>query len=81
MVLRLPHQVDRAIQRDAKLEAANPRAAHVRWAALDRELVDRADWVPLVNVRWIDFVSARVAGYEYNPEPGFGVIADQLWLH
>ena len=64
--------VDRTIQSDVKLEAVNPRAAYMRWATLDRKLVQRADWVPLVNARWIDFVSPRVSGYEYNPEPGFG---------
>jgi hypothetical protein len=50
------------------------------WAAFDRELVRRADWLPLVNARWTDFVSARVAGYDDNPEPGMGVVADQLRL-
>jgi YVTN family beta-propeller protein len=73
--------VDRTIQKDATLEASDPRAAGARWAMLDRELMRRADWLPLVNPQAVDFVSARVAGYEYNPEPGLRVVADQLWLH
>jgi peptide/nickel transport system substrate-binding protein len=72
--------VDRTIQKDAALEASDPRAADARWAKLDRELMKRSDWLPLVNQQAVDFVSARVAGYEYNPEPGLRVVADQLWI-
>jgi len=70
--------IDRAIEADSALEAADPRAAGARWAALDRGLVRRADWLPLVNEKVVDFVSARVAGYQYNPD--LFVVADQLWL-
>lgn len=68
--------VDRTIRRDAAFEASHPRAAAPLWAALDRELMRRADWVPLVNARTIDFVSRRVGNYEFNPV--LGVVADQL---
>ena len=32
----------------------------------------------MVNIRWVDFVSARVHNYEVNPTVAF--IADQAWL-
>jgi YVTN family beta-propeller protein len=60
------------------LEATDPRSAARKWASLDRYVTDRAAWVPLVNPRGIDFVSARVGNYQHNP--ALGLIADQLTL-
>jgi peptide/nickel transport system substrate-binding protein len=71
-------RLDRAMRETNTLEAKDPRAAAVRWAQIDRELVDLAPWVPLVNNRWVDFVSARVHDYEADPTVGF--IADQASL-
>jgi hypothetical protein len=39
-------------------------------------VVDQAVWIPLVNPRLIDFVSARVRNYQFHPY--WGIIADQL---
>jgi peptide/nickel transport system substrate-binding protein len=47
--------LDRAIQAAQSVESTDPRAAAARWAALDRAVVDRAAWVPLVNPRTLDF--------------------------
>ena len=44
----------------------------------NRELVDRAAWVPLINGRGIDFVSARVRNVQSHPY--LGILADQLVL-
>jgi YVTN family beta-propeller protein len=71
-------QLERTIQAAAAPEARNRRAAGIRWAGIDREFVDHAAWVPMVNVRWVDFVSARVHNYEADPTVGF--IADQASL-
>jgi peptide/nickel transport system substrate-binding protein len=60
------------------LKATAPRAAASVWAGIDHELVDRAAWVPLIDERGIDFVSARVGNYQVHPY--WGIIADQLWL-
>ena len=68
-------QLERTIHAAAALEARNHRAAAVLWARIDRAFVDRAVWLPMVNVRWVDFVSARVRNYEEDPTVGF--IADQ----
>jgi peptide/nickel transport system substrate-binding protein len=67
---------DRAIRRAETLEADDSPEAAALWARLDRELVDQAAAVPLVNPRQIDFVSARVTNYQHNPV--YGLIADQL---
>ena len=40
--------------------------------------MDEAVWVPLVNPRVFDFVSARVHNYQHNPLWGF--LAQQVWL-
>jgi hypothetical protein len=70
-------RLDRSIRRTHALEAEDARAAAVRWAAIDRRLVDRAAWVPLVNPRQIDFVSKRGRNYQHGQA---GLLADQLWL-
>lgn len=72
-------RLDREMRRPRSLEATNPRAAAAVWSRVDRELVDRAAWVPLVNPRLIDLVSARVRNYQFHPY--WGIIAGQLWLH
>lgn len=68
--------VDRAIAQAHEVEAANPETAAELWARVDRAAVDEAAWVPLVNPRLIDFVSARVRNYQHHPY--LGIIADQL---
>jgi YVTN family beta-propeller protein len=60
------------------LNATNTRAAAGIWAKIDRQLVDEAPVVPLINEHGIDFVSARVRNYQVHPY--WGLIADQLWL-
>jgi YVTN family beta-propeller protein len=71
-------RVARENRRARVLSATNPRAAAAIWARIDRELVDRAVWAPMINERGIDFVSARVGNYQFHPNAG--LIADQLWV-
>ena len=71
-------RVDAAIKRAQALKATNPRAAANAWAELDRQMVDRALWVPMIDEHAIDFVSARVHSYEAHPY--WGILADQLWI-
>jgi YVTN family beta-propeller protein len=71
-------RIDQSIRRAQALEATNARGASALWANIDRELVGRAAWVPLVNPRQIDFVSKRVGNYQHDPYGG--ILADQLWL-
>jgi hypothetical protein len=46
--------------------------------SIDRQLVDRAVWVPMVDVRAVEFVSKRVRNYQLSPMGGF--IAARTWL-
>jgi DNA-binding SARP family transcriptional activator/ABC-type transport system substrate-binding protein/streptogramin lyase len=71
-------RVDREIAHAHALEVTDIRAAGRLWAELDRELVDRAGWVPLVNPHTIDFVSTRL--HDYQADPVLGLIADQVSL-
>ena len=71
-------RIDAAIEKADALQAADPRAARPLWQRLDRELVDRAVVVPLVNPHWVDVVSKRVHNYESFPN--LGLIADQVTL-
>jgi hypothetical protein len=46
------------------------------WAQIDRNLVNEAAWLPTLNERGLDFLSARVTGYQSMPY--WGLLADQL---
>ena len=71
-------RLDAQIARAEAVEAADPRAADGLWARIDRALVDRATWVPLVNPHWADLVSTHV--HDYESFPNLGLIADQVTL-
>ena len=49
-------------------------------ARIDREIVDRAPWVPLFTPRSVDFVSNRVGNYQANTSASSSVLLDQLWV-
>ena len=68
-------QMFRRISNDFQV---SPAEANRLWARLDRELVDRAAWLPLVTPKTTDFVSKRVGNYQYHPL--WGVLLDQLWV-
>ena len=60
------------------LYATDPAGAARIWAQLDRELVDKAPYVPLFTPRWPLFVSKRVGNWQYSPSQD--VLFDQLWV-
>jgi YVTN family beta-propeller protein len=71
-------QIDREIARARALETSDPGLASSLWARIDRELVDQAPVVPLVNPTQVDFLSQRVGNYQFNPQ--WHVLLDQLWV-
>ena len=71
-------RLDREMRQARALESTRPRAAARLWARIDREIVDQAALVPLINPRQIDFVSARVRNFQHHSYLGF--FADQVWL-
>jgi YVTN family beta-propeller protein len=71
-------QLDRLMSRASSVEATDARRAAADWADVDRKAVDAAGWVPLVTPREVEFVSSRVHNYQFNPI--WGLLADQVWL-
>ena len=60
-------RIDRQIERAPAEQATNPDAARGLWERVDRQTVDQAPWVPLVNPKVIDVLSKRVGNYQYSP--------------
>jgi ABC-type transport system substrate-binding protein len=60
------------------IQVTDPDAAVRAWARIENELVDLAPWVPLVTPWSGDFVSKRIANYQYNATTRN--LLDQLWV-
>jgi ABC-type transport system substrate-binding protein len=71
-------RLDADVQRGRSLEGTKPRAANALWTKLDRQVTDGAIFLPLVNPRFYDFVSARVKTHPVDPQ--FGLVVDQASL-
>ena len=70
---------DRLMNRADSEQATNPQRAHATWAAADRAVTYSAPRVILASLENIDFLSARVSNYQYNPV--LDVLLDQLEIH
>jgi peptide/nickel transport system substrate-binding protein len=73
------HQIDSEIHRAYGLQVHDPARAYRLWARIDRELTDRAPWIPLYNPRVFTGLSARVGNYQFDPFL-WGFLIDQLWV-
>jgi YVTN family beta-propeller protein len=71
---------DGAVRRLTAEQASDPAAGAALAARLDRELVDRAPWVPLFTPRFADFASKRVGNFQPNTYAAGSVLLDQLWV-
>jgi YVTN family beta-propeller protein len=60
------------------MQAREPQVATEQWARLERELVERAIAIPLVNPKEVSFVSKRVGNFQRHPV--FGTLISQLWV-
>jgi YVTN family beta-propeller protein len=69
---------DRLMNRADSQQATDPAQAAATWAAVDRAVTFAAPWVTLANLNNVDFLSARVTNYQYNPF--LGVLLDQLQI-
>jgi peptide/nickel transport system substrate-binding protein len=70
--------VERQIRTAERLQAQDPVAGQQAWAAADRMIVDQAAAVPYANNLALTLVSARTGNYQSNPQ--WGVLLDQLWV-
>jgi peptide/nickel transport system substrate-binding protein len=71
--------IDRQMRRAQAEQLTDPVAASALWQRVDRELTDRAPWVPLFTPKQVDFLSKRVGNYQYSPSR-MGMLIDQLWV-
>jgi YVTN family beta-propeller protein len=71
-------RIDRQIEKALAEQGSNPDAARGLWERIDRQTVDQAPWVPLVNPKVVDVLSKRVGNYQYSPP--LGMLIDQLWV-
>ena len=56
-------------------------AANQQWAAIDKATTDQAPWIALFLPRHVDFLSARVGNYIFDPNVLVGgPLLDQLWV-
>src|SRR5256886_11051050 len=62
----------------ANLGVTNPTSANNIWAQVDHAVTDQAPWVAYYNPKLVDFLSARVHGYQWNPQ--WYTLIDQQWL-
>jgi peptide/nickel transport system substrate-binding protein len=72
-------RIDQQVARATAEQATNADAARGLWERVDRQTVDEAPWVPLVNPKVVDVLSKRVGNYQYSPA-GVGMLIDQLWV-
>jgi len=47
---------------------SDPAGANNTWAQVDKEVTDQAPWVAMFNPKLLDFVSARVKGFQFSPQ-------------
>ena len=71
-------RLDDEIHSALALQTTDPYLANQVWSRIDRAVVDEALVVPLITLKQVDLVSARVGNYQYNPQ--WGVLLDQLWV-
>jgi peptide/nickel transport system substrate-binding protein len=71
-------KIDSESRRAAALEARSPGIAAEEWRQIDRQLTNRATWLPLYNPRVPVALSERVGNYQYHPF--WQLLLDQLWV-
>jgi len=72
-------RIDAQATQAVSIESRDPGMAAVRWAAIDREIVNQAPWVSLYNSRNLTLLSTRPGNYQYHPY--WNLLIDQLWVH
>jgi peptide/nickel transport system substrate-binding protein len=75
---------DPAIQRQTQQalteQQTNVTAANTQWAQIDREVTAQAPQVTLYTANRLDFVSARVGNFVWNPAVTSNFLIDQAWV-
>jgi YVTN family beta-propeller protein len=71
-------RIDRELKRALAEQTSNPQAAKAILAQVDRQIVDEAPYVPLVNPKIINVLSKRVGNFQFSPM--WSLLIDQLWV-
>jgi peptide/nickel transport system substrate-binding protein len=72
-------RIDAQAKEALALQPYDPSAAWSLWARIDHEIVGWAPWVPVYNPRTVVVLSAHVGNYQFDPY--WPVLVDQLWVH
>ena len=70
--------VQKEMNRAESMALSNPTGANSIWSQVDHQVTDQAPWVDMFNPKQIDFLSARVHGYQWNPQ--WYILIDQQWI-
>jgi hypothetical protein len=57
----------------------SPQEPAAAWARIDRDVTDRAPWVPFAAMRAMDLTSSRTGNYVFSLSSG-GALLAQLWV-
>jgi YVTN family beta-propeller protein len=71
-------RIDAMMEDALRLQAEDPAASGALWAEIDREIVDQAPFLWLVNPRDVTFLSERVGNFQYSAQ--WGALFSQLWV-
>jgi len=72
------NSITASVNNALEVQQTNPAGARQAWATADRTIVDLAPSAPLVNIVYLDFVSAGVGNYQAHPQ--WATLYDQLWV-
>jgi len=72
--------IDKKTKEAEALQLTDPDAAAKAWTEIDKLVTDAAPWVPMFVGSKLDFVSARVGNYKYNPSVVGGFMIEQAWV-
>ncbi len=72
--------IDKLTQHARQVQTTDPDAADPLWADIDKAVTDKAVQVPLFVASKLDFVSARVGNYQFNPSVTGRFMIDQAWV-
>jgi peptide/nickel transport system substrate-binding protein len=70
--------IDAMIERASRVQIVDPTSSGALWAEIDREIVDQAPYLWLVNPIDVDFVSERVGNYQWSVQ--WEALLNQLWV-
>jgi ABC-type transport system substrate-binding protein/class 3 adenylate cyclase len=71
-------EIDARMRKAARLATTDPPRSHELWSQIEHDLVDRAVWVPLINVRFVTLASQRLGNFQFSS--ALGPLIDQMWV-